>query len=157
MNLKVPIVPSDGGISRKRETSLPVEDIAKALAKMGYEVITSDDAGRFVCNYVYYHSLRFAEQNGIKSLFVHVPLFSTVDEETQMQFAASLLEWFNKLCKLCVNLEMHCWPSIGVEVSSLSLSSLMILSEFVSIVRLSMNNLCTFCTNLEQYAKLLSV
>ncbi|XP_019187748.1 PREDICTED: uncharacterized protein LOC109182136 [Ipomoea nil] len=89
---KVPIVPADGPISRTRKTCLPVEEITKALAKMGYEVMSSDDAGRFVCNYVYYHSLRFAEQNGIKSLFVHVPLFLTIDEETQMQFAASLLE-----------------------------------------------------------------
>lgn len=54
--------------------------------------MTSDDAGRFVCNYVYYHSLRYAEENSIKSLFVHVPLFLTIDEETQMQFIASLLE-----------------------------------------------------------------
>lgn len=89
---RIPIIPADGAISRARETSLPVGEITKALAKMGYEVMTSDDAGRFVCNYVYYHSLRFAEQNGIKSLFVHVPLFFTIDEETQMQFAASLLE-----------------------------------------------------------------
>ncbi|KAK6915710.1 Peptidase C15, pyroglutamyl peptidase I-like [Dillenia turbinata] len=89
---KVPIIPGDGEISRTRESSLPVAEITGALAKMGYDVVTSDDAGRFVCNYVYYHSLRFAEQNGIKSLFVHVPLFMTIDEETQMQFAASLLE-----------------------------------------------------------------
>ncbi|ONK63143.1 uncharacterized protein A4U43_C07F11850 [Asparagus officinalis] len=82
--------PSNAG----RQTSLPVNDISKALAKMGYGVIPSDDAGRFVCNYVYYHSLRFAEQNGIKSLFVHVPLFVTIDEETQMQFVASLLELY---------------------------------------------------------------
>ncbi|KAM7273253.1 hypothetical protein ACFE04_027917 [Oxalis oulophora] len=89
---KVPIVPADGGISRARKSSLPCEEITKALSKKGYEVMTSDDAGRFVCNYVYYHSLRFAEQNGITSLFVHVPLFLTIDEETQMQFSASLLE-----------------------------------------------------------------
>lgn len=89
---RVPIIPADGGINRTRETSLPVNDITKALAKMGYDVIPSDDAGRFVCNYVYYHSLRFAEQHGIKSLFIHVPLFLTIDEETQMQFVASLLE-----------------------------------------------------------------
>ncbi|OVA13558.1 Peptidase C15 [Macleaya cordata] len=88
----VPVVPADGGISRIRETTLPVDEITTALAKMGYEVIRSNDAGRFVCNYVYYHSLRFAAENGIKSLFVHVPLFLTIDEETQMQFAASLLE-----------------------------------------------------------------
>ncbi|KAF7817997.1 Pyrrolidone-carboxylate peptidase [Senna tora] len=89
---KVPIVPSDGGIMRTRETCLPVEEITKALGKKGYDVMTSDDAGRFVCNYVYYHSLRFAEQNGTKSLFVHVPLFLTIDEDTQMQFTADLLE-----------------------------------------------------------------
>ncbi|GAB4835641.1 hypothetical protein Ancab_000549 [Ancistrocladus abbreviatus] len=88
---KVPIIPGDGGISRTRKTSLPVEEIAAALAKKGHEVMTSDDAGRFVCNYVYYHSLRFAEQNEIKSLFVHVPLFLTIDKETQMQFVSSLL------------------------------------------------------------------
>ncbi|PSS18974.1 Pyrrolidone-carboxylate peptidase [Actinidia chinensis var. chinensis] len=89
---KVPIVPGDGEISRIRKTTLPVEEITKVLAKMGYEVTTSDDAGRFVCNYVYYHSLHFAEQNGIKSVFVHVPLFSTIDKETQMQFVTSLLD-----------------------------------------------------------------
>nr|AFK42144.1 unknown [Lotus japonicus] len=32
---KVPIVPSDGAISRTRETTLPVEEITKALAKKG--------------------------------------------------------------------------------------------------------------------------
>ncbi|KAK7269457.1 hypothetical protein RIF29_22183 [Crotalaria pallida] len=95
---KVPIVPSDGAISRIREATLPVDEITKALAKKGYDVMTSDDAGRFVCNYVYYHSLRFAEQNGTKSLFVHVPLFFTIDEETQMQFAASLLEVLASVC-----------------------------------------------------------
>ncbi|KAJ8771834.1 hypothetical protein K2173_027011 [Erythroxylum novogranatense] len=89
---KVAIIPSDGELSRVRKTALPVEEITTALVKKGYEVMTSDDAGRFVCNYVYYHSLRFVEQNGMKSLFVHVPLFLTINEETQMQFASSLLE-----------------------------------------------------------------
>lgn len=89
---KALIVPADGSISRTRETSLPVDKITKALVKMGYDVMTSHDAGRFVCNYVYYHSLRFADEHGIKSLFVHVPLFLTIEEETQMQFAVSLLE-----------------------------------------------------------------
>lgn len=89
---KVPIISSDGDISHTRKTSLPVDNITKALVQMGHKVISSDDAGRFVCNYVYYHSLRFAEQHSIKSIFVHVPLFMTIDEEIQMQFAASLLE-----------------------------------------------------------------
>ncbi|XP_057948570.1 uncharacterized protein LOC131144152 [Malania oleifera] len=95
---QLPIVLEDGGTSRTRETSCSVEAILKFLKKKGYDVTTSDDAGRFVCNYVYYHSLRYAEQKGHKSLFVHVPLFSRVDEETQMQFAASLLEAIASAC-----------------------------------------------------------
>ncbi|XP_027364097.1 uncharacterized protein LOC113871286 isoform X2 [Abrus precatorius] len=43
---KVPIVHSDGAITRIRETNVPVEEITKALAKKGYDVMTSDDAGR---------------------------------------------------------------------------------------------------------------
>lgn len=83
-----------------QQTRLPVNEITKAMVKMGYDVMPSDDAGRFVCNYVYYHSLRIAEQHGTKSLFVHVPLFLTIDEETQMQFAASLLEVLASLSAL---------------------------------------------------------
>ncbi|KAK9935356.1 hypothetical protein M0R45_022460 [Rubus argutus] len=93
-----PIIDSDGGISRARETSCSIEAILKFLKKKGFDVVISDDAGRFVCNYVYYHSLRFAEEKGHKSLFVHVPLFSRIDEETQMRFVASLLEAIAATC-----------------------------------------------------------
>ncbi|EEF36996.1 pyrrolidone-carboxylate peptidase 1 [Ricinus communis] len=97
--LQHPIVPEDGGTSCTRETCCSINEILKFLKKKkGYNVTTSDDAGRFVCNYVYYHSLRFAEQKGHKSLFVHVPLFSRIDEETQMQFIASLLEAIASTC-----------------------------------------------------------
>ncbi|KAJ4711081.1 Pyrrolidone-carboxylate peptidase [Melia azedarach] len=95
---QLPVVPEDGGTSRIRQTSLPTFEIIKFLKKKGLDVTISQDAGRFVCNYVYYHSLRFAEQKGHKSLFVHVPLFSTIDEETQMQFVATLLEAIASTC-----------------------------------------------------------
>ncbi|KAI7999012.1 Pyrrolidone-carboxylate peptidase [Camellia lanceoleosa] len=93
-----PIVHEDGETSRARETSCPVEAILQFLKKKGFDATISDDAGLFVCNYVYYHSLRFAEQRGHKSLFVHVPLFSRIDEATQMQFAATLLEAIASTC-----------------------------------------------------------
>ncbi|AEE30387.1 unnamed protein product [Arabidopsis thaliana] len=95
---RLPIVVEDGGISKAKETSCSTESIFQLLKKKGFEVVQSDDAGRFVCNYVYYHSLRFAEQKGHKSLFVHVPLFSKIDEDTQMQFVASLLEAIAATC-----------------------------------------------------------
>ena len=62
-----------------------------ALAKEGFDVMESYDAGRFVCNYVYYQSLRHALNYGTKSLFVHVPLFLIIDQERQLQFVAALL------------------------------------------------------------------
>ncbi|KAK6930992.1 Peptidase C15, pyroglutamyl peptidase I-like [Dillenia turbinata] len=93
-----PIVAEDGGTIRTRETCCSTEAIYKFLKKKGYEVAISDDAGRFVCNYVYYHSLRYAEEKGHKSLFVHVPLFTKIDEDTQMQFVASLLEAIASTC-----------------------------------------------------------
>ncbi|KAK3223372.1 hypothetical protein Dsin_010397 [Dipteronia sinensis] len=93
-----PIVPEDGEISRIRETLCSTEAILEFLKKKGYDATTSRDAGRFVCNYVYYQSLRFAEQKGLKSLFVHVPLFSSVDEQTQMKFIATLLEAIASTC-----------------------------------------------------------
>lgn len=89
---QLPIVSEDGGTSRVRETSCCVAEILKVLKKGGFDATISDDAGRFVCNYVYYHSLRLAEQKGHKSLFVHVPLFSRINQETQMRFVASLME-----------------------------------------------------------------
>ncbi|XP_021809759.1 uncharacterized protein LOC110753219 [Prunus avium] len=95
---QLPIITEDGGTSRARETSCSMEAIHKILKKKGYDVAISDDAGRFVCNYVYYHSLHFAEEKGHKSLFVHVPLFSRIDEETQMRFVASLLEAIAATC-----------------------------------------------------------
>ncbi|WCJ38467.1 Peptidase C15 pyroglutamyl peptidase I-like [Euphorbia peplus] len=96
--LQHPIVSKDGGTSFTRETCCSMEAILKILQKMGHDVTSSDDAGRFVCNYVYYHSLKFAEEKGHKSLFVHVPLFTTVERDTQMSFVVALLEAIASTC-----------------------------------------------------------
>lgn len=95
---QVPIVLADGGTCKTRQTPCSVETICSFLKKKDFDVTLSDDAGRFVCNYVYYHSLLFAEQRGHKSLFVHVPLFSKINEETQMQFMVALLEAIAATC-----------------------------------------------------------
>lgn len=95
---RLPIVSEDGEISMIRKTSCSALAILEKLKAKSYNVMLSEDAGRFVCNYVYYHSLRFAEQKGHKSLFVHVPLFSKIDKETQMRFVHSLLEAIASTC-----------------------------------------------------------
>jgi pyrrolidone-carboxylate peptidase len=52
----------------------------------------SGDAGLFVCNYTYYNSLRVAQTNKWHSLFVHVPPFAVIPADTQLRFAANLLD-----------------------------------------------------------------
>lgn len=95
---RIPIVAEDGDISQSRETDIAVAEVVDTLTKRGYNVTVSDDAGRFVCNYVYYHSLRHATSHGTKCLFVHVPPFSKIDASTQFEFMASLFEILASLC-----------------------------------------------------------
>jgi pyroglutamyl-peptidase len=80
------------------QTTFPVRDVVTALKNGGFDVMESYDAGRFVCNYVYYHSLRQAQKNGVKSIFVHVPLFMVINEERQLQFIAALLKILATSC-----------------------------------------------------------
>ncbi len=80
------------------QTTLPVKEIVTALQKEDFNVTESYDAGRFVCNYVYYHSLCHAAAHGTRSLFVHVPLFKMIDKEQQMQFAEALLHVLAVFC-----------------------------------------------------------
>lgn len=80
------------------QTTIPVRDIVGHLKKEGFDVMESYDAGRFVCNYVYFHSLRQAQKNGVRSLFVHVPMFVVINEERQLQFIAALLKVLATFC-----------------------------------------------------------
>ncbi|XP_024990432.1 uncharacterized protein LOC112524708 isoform X2 [Cynara cardunculus var. scolymus] len=48
------------------KTSCSIDAILEFLEKMKcYDAMISDDAGTFMCNYLYYHSFCFAEQKGL--------------------------------------------------------------------------------------------
>ena len=66
-------------------TSLDVEAAAASASAAGHAVRVSDDAGRFVCNYIYYCSL---ERH--PCVFVHVPPLDKVDLEAQVATLAVL-------------------------------------------------------------------
>jgi len=73
----------------QRRCKLPLSDIVAKLELKGWEgkVQTSEDAGRFVCNYTYYQSLLRTDSYPNKlSLFIHVPHFDHIGEEDQLQF-----------------------------------------------------------------------
>lgn len=56
---------------------------------LGEEVVTSGDAGLFICNMIYYLSLDKTDRN---SLFIHLPLFSSISKERQLIIVNKVLE-----------------------------------------------------------------
>ncbi|KAM9986181.1 hypothetical protein ACTFIY_010614 [Dictyostelium cf. discoideum] len=82
--------------SDKYETTLPINDLVEKLSNSNYKVTPSIDPGRFVCNYLYFLSLRLSKLYNTKSLFVHIPLFGVIDKETQLNFIIDLLNSISK-------------------------------------------------------------
>lgn len=78
--------PLDKDGPEQLQTELPVEDCGRELEKKlkvkGFEINIelSDDAGNYICNAVYYRTLRAAEASDgnweHRSLFVHLPKMS---------------------------------------------------------------------------------
>ena len=66
-----------------RETALDVGRLVADLKTMGIPVCESNDAGRYVCNNIYFHSLQYAQEliSSPASLFVHVPSIGAFFEQ----------------------------------------------------------------------------
>jgi pyroglutamyl-peptidase len=76
----------DDGGPEELETPLDVEELATRLgAAVDHEVRVSESAGDYVCNALYFHSLRRATRSRV--LFVHVP---ELDAEGQRKVGEAL-------------------------------------------------------------------
>jgi pyroglutamyl-peptidase len=75
------------------QSQVDTKTVVSDLRSAGHAVGTSNDAGRFVCNWIYYQSLYRTLKLGSthQSLFVHVPPFKQVDDRAQLRFARALL------------------------------------------------------------------
>ncbi len=85
-------------LDREKQTGFDVECLVKALREEdGFSCSISEDPGRYCCNYIYYRSLERQSSLGKpkRSVFVHVPPFSVIDQETQIAFASRLI---SRLC-----------------------------------------------------------
>jgi len=80
-------------------SSLPIDALVKDLAgKWGTQVGRSEDAGRFVCNWIYYLSLSRSVEEDTQSLFVHVPPYTAISLENQQAFARDILMAIHNQC-----------------------------------------------------------
>ncbi len=71
-----------------RKSQLPLSAIcAKLQTEFGEQVRMSDDAGRFLCNYIFYNSLA----RGLQSVFVHVPPFEAIPMREQLRIVCALI------------------------------------------------------------------
>jgi len=98
--------------------NIGVGELVSSLKDIGHKVLQSEDPGRFVCNWVYFHSLHqsrvrntanhnVSEATAVDSaksppkfisLFVHVPTFEVITCEQQLAFVRDLLSQLtNKL------------------------------------------------------------
>lgn len=60
-----------------QETCIDVHALLTHLVKMKFQVEISDDPGRYVCNYMYYKSLK----KNRNAIFVHVPSYEVIDKQ----------------------------------------------------------------------------
>lgn len=86
-----PIVAKNGDVTHKFKSLLNVDETAARLQKKAHNCATSDSAGRFVCNWIYYVSLNSTQPNNDISQFIHVPNFDVVSKKDLMLFARDLI------------------------------------------------------------------
>jgi len=89
-------------LCHRLSTDLNALGIKDHLEKKGFEVSLSDDAGRFVCNYIYWSSLEKVQEEKVSRdaddivimhcMFVHVPTFEDISKETQVDFSIELID-----------------------------------------------------------------
>ncbi|CDI77310.1 chromatin organization modifier domain-containing protein, putative [Eimeria praecox] len=72
-------------------SSLCLEPVGADLSHNGFPCNVSDDAGCFVCNFLYFKSLYEGQRSGVASLFVHIPPFSAISLQQQLAAALRLL------------------------------------------------------------------
>lgn len=76
-------------VAKGEETSLVTTydyDILVTKLKKKYKVVISDDAGEYLCNYLYFCSLKFLRENNYKTkmIFIHIPKVKNITDVTDL-------------------------------------------------------------------------
>jgi len=99
----------DKELGHRLLTDLNVKRIRDSLIQKGFDVFISGDAGRFLCNYIYWESLNklttaeevpIAVDCNLHALFVHVPSFDCISKDVQVAFVMELIETISE-CIAC--------------------------------------------------------
>ncbi|MDG6221587.1 MAG: hypothetical protein QCI38_09110 [Candidatus Thermoplasmatota archaeon] len=73
-------------------TSVPVRSLQSFLKDRGLKTRISNTAGTYLCNHVYYHSLKHFSGTDVPVLFVHIPNVRWLQEEKHALLAQGIRE-----------------------------------------------------------------
>uniref|UniRef100_K3W7U5 Pyroglutamyl-peptidase I n=1 Tax=Globisporangium ultimum (strain ATCC 200006 / CBS 805.95 / DAOM BR144) TaxID=431595 RepID=K3W7U5_GLOUD len=76
------------------KTMLPLDEMLADLERVNANARISTDPGRYICNYVYFHSLHWVKTQDANhyALFLHVPEFELIPMDEQVQFVRRVIE-----------------------------------------------------------------
>lgn len=77
-------------------SSLNIEKIVNNLNNKNFNVAKSSDAGKYICNYIYFMTLH--KYKDIPTMFIHIPLFNDeINEETTSNALNEIIDFIKKL------------------------------------------------------------
>jgi pyroglutamyl-peptidase len=79
------------------ETELDLQLLIRQLNSSAGQVKVSQDAGDYLCNFIYYKSLEMAASLKTSVLFVHIPPFEKISLVQQKVFLSELIDGLYKL------------------------------------------------------------
>ncbi|CAI2381029.1 unnamed protein product [Moneuplotes crassus] len=77
---------------------IDIDSICTNLKESDHSCSHSKDAGEYLCNYIYYCSLKkFNECENVNSIFIHVPQFSSLEKSKQLDCIYDFIKnWINQ-------------------------------------------------------------
>lgn len=54
-------------------SGLPVDDLIASLTRQGFSVQTSENAGGYLCNHLFYHLMHYTTHHPMRAGFIHIP------------------------------------------------------------------------------------
>ena len=69
------------------------------LEQYAYQVMNSYDAGKYLCNNVFFRALNFKQENNLKSkiAFIHIPTIDNIEDMNRL--SSSIKDYIETLCE----------------------------------------------------------
>jgi len=104
------------------DTALPADRLAAHLRTSGLPAVTSRSAGRYLCNFLYYHSLDWARRQPDPRLvlFVHIPPLESFSREAMLRGAQETVRFVLACADARPTLEPTSGPAFAPREAMLS-------------------------------------